>query len=181
MIEKFSSVQSTLVEIHDSLPENVRDAENNIWKQVWPLNLGLYPGGLIIQLDGLYPSSGPLCLQSLPHGAILRLPTVHDTSDQGPDLVRLRRLRPHASFHKMENRVDEAVVSHWKLADGTFDREAYIMDEEVQEILAKRRRQGITREMSSIAATGMPDKAKSTLMGNGASRKRSRAEKSLGL
>jgi hypothetical protein len=87
----------------------------------------------------------------------------------------------HASFHKMENRIDEAVVSRWKLADGTFDREAYIMDEEVQEILAKRRRQGITREMSSIAATGMPDKAKSTLMGNGASRKRSRAEKSLGL
>lgn len=71
----------------------------------------------------------------------------------------------HASFHKMENKAEEEVVARWRTADGNFDREAYKMDEEVQEAVAKRRLLGITQEMSSMSDVAMPEKARSTLVG----------------
>jgi hypothetical protein len=81
----------------------------------------------------------------------------------------------HASFHKMENTAEEKVTARWRLADGSFDHEAYMQDEEVQEILAARRAHGITRGMSSNLDVLMPEKARNTLIGT--SRKRSRTTK----
>ncbi|MCJ1250733.1 hypothetical protein MMC30_007961 [Trapelia coarctata] len=80
----------------------------------------------------------------------------------------------HASYHKMDNKAEDEVLSRWRNASGNFDREAYMMDDEVQEALSKRQRLGITRGMSSTAEgdLSMPEKARSTLVGS--RRKRSR-------
>jgi hypothetical protein len=83
----------------------------------------------------------------------------------------------HASFHQMQNKIDEAITSRWTREDGSFDREAYEMDEEVQEVLAKRKRLGIQGDMTSNGNILMPDKARSTLVGQ-PHRKRIRTEKS---
>ena len=83
----------------------------------------------------------------------------------------------HASFHQMQNPVDAAITARWTRPDGSFDREAYEMDEEVQEVLAKRKRLGIERDMTSNGNLLMPDKARSTLVGQ-PHRKRVRTEKS---
>ena len=82
----------------------------------------------------------------------------------------------HASFHAMQNKIDEAITSRWTREDGSFDRGAYEADEEVQEVLAKRKRLGFPGEMSSSGNLLMPDKAKSTLVGQ-PNRKRIRTEK----
>ena len=75
----------------------------------------------------------------------------------------------------MENEGEEELLARWKVADGTFDQEAYQQDEEVQETLMKRRRLGIAGSISTEGVL-MPAKARSTLVGP--TRKRSRAEKS---
>jgi hypothetical protein len=82
----------------------------------------------------------------------------------------------HASFHKMENPSEEECVKRWSTVDGYFDREAYSNDEEVLEVLAKRRKLGIKEHFSSFADVAMPEKAKATLMGDESSRKRTRVE-----
>lgn len=68
----------------------------------------------------------------------------------------------------MENKTEDEVLSRWRNASGNFDREAYMMDDEVQEALSKRQRLGITRGMSSTAEGHlmMPEKARSTLVGS---------------
>ena len=86
----------------------------------------------------------------------------------------------HASYHAMRSRAEDgaasaaaaAVASRWQRPDGSFDREAYELDEEVQEILAKRRRLGIEGAISSNRDIGMPEKARSTLMETGKKRTR---------
>ena len=78
----------------------------------------------------------------------------------------------HASFHQMQNKMEEEIVSRWHRTDGTFDREAYDLDEEVQEAIAKRRRLGIEGEISSNTEIVMPGKARSTLLGTGKKRGR---------
>ena len=40
----------------------------------------------------------------------------------------------------MRSESEEYISGRWTRADGTFDREAYEADEEVQEVLAKKRR-----------------------------------------
>ena len=76
----------------------------------------------------------------------------------------------------MENKMEEEVLARRKAAHGTFDREAYHLDEGMQDVLWKRQRLGITGSMSTEEGVLMPAKARSTLVGP--SRKRSRAEKS---
>lgn len=76
----------------------------------------------------------------------------------------------------MRSPSEDQIHSRWLRQDGTFDREAYEGDEEVQEILAKRRRLGIEGEMNSNTELTMPGKARSTLVD--ATRKRSRSGKS---
>ena len=71
-----------------------------------------------------------------------------------------------------------AVRQRWQHEDGTFDREAYEGDEEVQEIMAKRRRLGIEGAISSNRDLVMPEKARSTLMETG--KKRTRASQGSG-
>ena len=83
----------------------------------------------------------------------------------------------HASFHQMRSKTEDEttkdeVPSRFLRADGTFDREAYEGDEEVQEILAKRRRLGIEGGISSNRDLVMPEKARSTLMETGKKRTR---------
>ena len=70
----------------------------------------------------------------------------------------------HASFHELRSNSDEVFRSRWAREDGSFDREAYEADEEVQEILAKRRRLGYTKPMHSTDNLTMPQKAQSTLV-----------------
>lgn len=82
----------------------------------------------------------------------------------------------HASYHAMQNKIDDSITSRWTREDGSFDREAYEADEEVQEVLAKRKRLGIERDMTSNGDLLMPDKARSTLVGQ-PGRKRIRTEK----
>ena len=70
----------------------------------------------------------------------------------------------HASFHEMRSESDELVQGRWTREDGTFDRDAYEADEEVQEVLAKKRRLGYTKPMYSSGDFTMSHKAQSTLM-----------------
>ena len=67
----------------------------------------------------------------------------------------------------MRNKHEEAISTRWTKEDGSFDREAYEADEEVQEVLAKRKRLGHTRPMYSLAdGTNhtMPEKAQRSLL-----------------
>ena len=70
----------------------------------------------------------------------------------------------HASFHELRGDSDRVYLSRWTREDGTFDQQAYEADEEVQEILAKRRRLGVTKPMHSTDNLSMPQKAQSTLI-----------------
>ena len=81
----------------------------------------------------------------------------------------------HASFHEMRSESEEYFSGRWTRPDGTFDREAYDADEEVQEALAKKRRLGYTKPMHSSGNLTMPHKAQSTLM-DGPKRKSSRGK-----
>ena len=81
----------------------------------------------------------------------------------------------HASFHKMRSKSEETSASRWTRADGSFDREAYELDEEVQEARAKRIRLGHPGDISSNRDITMPSKAKQTLMDSGKKRTRSGA------
>lgn len=67
----------------------------------------------------------------------------------------------------MRNKTDDAIKARWTRDDGTFDREAYEADEEVQEVLAKRRRLGYHKPMYSSADASnhsMPEKAQRHLL-----------------
>ena len=70
----------------------------------------------------------------------------------------------HASFHEMRSESEEYVQGRWTREDGTFDRDAYEADEEVQEVMAKRRRLGYMKPMYSSGDLTMPHKAQSTLV-----------------
>jgi hypothetical protein len=70
----------------------------------------------------------------------------------------------HASFHEMRNKQEETIRARWTREDGSFDREAYEADEEVQEVLAKRKRLGYNKPMYSSVDHVMPGKAQSTLV-----------------
>lgn len=64
----------------------------------------------------------------------------------------------------MRSESEEYIQGRWTREDGTFDREAYEADEEVQEVMAKRRRLGYTKPMHSPGDMTMPHKAQSTLI-----------------
>ena len=67
----------------------------------------------------------------------------------------------------MRNKSEDAIKARWTLDDGTFDREAYEADEEVQEVLAKRKRLGYHKPMYSSADASnhsMPEKAQRNLL-----------------
>ena len=64
----------------------------------------------------------------------------------------------------MRNQSEDQIRSRWTKDDGTFDREAYEADEEVQQILAKRRQLGIMRPIHSSGDLTMPSKAQKTLV-----------------
>lgn len=83
----------------------------------------------------------------------------------------------HASFHQMQSKIDEEITARWTRDDGSFDREAYELDEEVQEVLARRRRLGVQGDLTSNGNLLMPEKARSTLVGHQPGRKRVRTEK----
>ena len=77
----------------------------------------------------------------------------------------------------MHMRIADEFASRWTKDDGSFDREAYEADEEVQEVLERRRRMGTSGELSSNGGLTMPGKARSTLVGQ-PNKKRTRTEKS---
>ena len=64
----------------------------------------------------------------------------------------------------MRSESEEYVQGRWTREDGTFDRDAYEADEEVQEVMAKRRRLGYMKPMYSSGELTMPHKAQSTLV-----------------
>lgn len=64
----------------------------------------------------------------------------------------------------MRNKSEDQIRARWTKEDGTFDREAYEADEEVQQVLAKRRQLGIMRPMHSSGDLTMPSKAQNTLV-----------------
>ena len=73
----------------------------------------------------------------------------------------------------MRSESEDYISGRWTREDGTFDREAYEADEEVQEVLAKRRRLGYTKPMHSSGNLTMPHKAHSTLVDGPTKRRKS--------
>ena len=80
----------------------------------------------------------------------------------------------HASYHKMENKAEDEIISRWKVADSTLEHEGYRKDDEDQS-RPKRRRLEITQGAILNSDTGMAEQARSTLVGPG--RKRTKSQK----
>lgn len=76
----------------------------------------------------------------------------------------------------MRSESEEYIHGRWTREDGTFDREAYEADEEVQEVLAKRRRLGYVKPMYSSNEMTMPHKAQSTLIEGPQKKRKGRAK-----
>ena len=85
----------------------------------------------------------------------------------------------HASFHKMENHVDDEFLSRLRSAELARAQEVSKSDdEEVIEVGAlpsKRRRLAIADGEYLESGLHMPEKARSTLLGSGQGRKRGKA------
>ncbi|MCJ1290860.1 hypothetical protein MMC34_002402 [Xylographa carneopallida] len=76
----------------------------------------------------------------------------------------------------MDNKAEEEIISGWKIAESTLEQERHRKDEE-DEVWPKRRRLEITQGTIVNSDVGMPEKARSTLVGPG--RKRSKSQKTL--
>ena len=79
----------------------------------------------------------------------------------------------HASYHKMENKIEDEILARWKVADGiATDADGDCEDSECQG-RPKRRRLEITQGTLLSSNIGMPEKAHSTLVGPGGKRTKS--------
>ena len=73
----------------------------------------------------------------------------------------------HASYHKMENKVEDGSNARWPVVDDTFKQGSsdlpFRLDDEVQEVLPKRRRLIAANETSSKINLPMTEKVTKTL------------------
>ncbi|MCJ1393294.1 hypothetical protein MMC18_006166 [Xylographa bjoerkii] len=82
----------------------------------------------------------------------------------------------HASYHQMENKAENEIISGWKVADRALEQEKYHEDEADQN-RPKRKRLEITQGTVLNSNMGTPENTRSTLVGPG--RKRTKSQKTL--